>query len=127
MNKPDRVIDAIDKEFSLYYLVDELNYSWHDPAALRREIEDAARNSARRFSFMLDEKGIKELARVLEEASHDAEHPVHEVIADASNFNWQREPYWSALSILLGSISKHLDGRPETSGAKDVVKEVDVS
>lgn len=100
---------AIWQEFSSQYLADELPPEWSQDF-LENELVDRAKRSARRLEDRVKGKAaIHDLARILLEAAENAQHPVIQVISDATLIDWaEEESDWVVLQRLLTMIAAHL-------------------
>ena len=97
--------EIIRKEFSCYYMADELP-GWNQ---LEQELPEMARRSAVRLKHGLGNNEAQELIKLLEISSQDPNHSVIQTICDATLIDWAEEPQdWSVLQKLLHLIVMNL-------------------
>jgi hypothetical protein len=96
------------QEFSSQYLPEELPPKW-EKAFIEQELPEMAKRSALRLQHNLKTSNVQDLIELLENSGQDPEHPLVQVICDATLIDWSEEPEnWIVLQKLLYLILVNL-------------------
>src|SRR5690349_11342239 len=106
-------MQAIEHEFSAYYIADEIPFDWGDDEALEQQVTNSAASSARRLKRLVGDDNVMELVRILREGNDSADTTLVQKLIDITDFEWTEDEYWPTLQSLLGQIASHLQSSLE--------------
>ena len=93
---------AVEQEFSCYYLADELSPDWED------DLPALASASARRLRGLVSQQCLGDLVRLLNTAAADPTHPVSAALESAMMSDWSDPDDWRSGSGVLIAVAEAL-------------------